>query len=75
MFLIDISPLMGRMREVELPLPNGETQVIEMTNLEWSVQYVKLKIQEMVRVTIDARRDIDTPGPRSTTGERQNNAG
>ena len=50
MFLIDNSPSMGQTREVELPLANGETQTIEMTNLEWSLQFVKLKIQEMVRV-------------------------
>ena len=54
MFLVDISPSMGDTREVELPLANGETQTIEMTNLEWSLQFVKLKIQEMVRVnTLD----------------------
>lgn len=50
MFLIDVSPTMGKMREVETPLPNGETQVVEMSNLEWSIQFVKMKIQEMVRV-------------------------
>jgi ATP-dependent DNA helicase 2 subunit 2 len=52
MFLIDVSPSMGKMREVELPLPNGEVQVVEMTNIEWALQYVKLKVQEMVRTHI-----------------------
>ena len=55
MFLIDVSPSMGKMRELELPLPGGKTQLIEMSNLEWSVQFVKLKIQEMVRVVIVRR--------------------
>ncbi|TCD60796.1 ATP-dependent DNA helicase II subunit 2 [Steccherinum ochraceum] len=49
MFLIDVSPTMGETREVELPEgPNGEERSIEMTNLQWSLQYVKLKIQEMI---------------------------
>lgn len=49
MFLIDVSASMGQTREVLLPDgPDGEERTIEMTNLEWSLQYVKLKIQEMV---------------------------
>ncbi|EJF58779.1 SPOC domain-like protein [Dichomitus squalens LYAD-421 SS1] len=49
MFLVDISPSMGKMREVEVPASSGgESEVIEMTNLEWSLQFVMLKIQEMV---------------------------
>lgn len=39
---------MGNMREIDVQLANGETETIEMTNLEWSLQFVKLKIQEMV---------------------------
>ena len=50
MFLVDTSPSMGKTREVEIPGTNGgDPEVIEMTNLEWSLQYVMLKIQEMVR--------------------------
>ena len=50
MFLVDTSPSMGKTREVEIPGTNGsDSEVIEMTNLEWSLQYVMLKIQEMVR--------------------------
>ena len=48
MFLVDVSPSMGKMREVEVPLANGEVQVVEMTNMEWALQFVKLKVQEMV---------------------------
>jgi ATP-dependent DNA helicase 2 subunit 2 len=44
MFLIDVSSSMGNMRIVELP--GGTT--IEMTHLEWALQFVKLKVQEMV---------------------------
>lgn len=40
---------MSKMREVELPgAPEGEPDTIEMTNLEYSLQFVMLKIQEMV---------------------------
>jgi ATP-dependent DNA helicase 2 subunit 2 len=49
MFLIDVSPSMGATRSVELPpTPNGEQRTTEMTNLEWALQFVKLKIQEMI---------------------------
>ncbi|KAH8101566.1 SPOC domain-like protein [Cristinia sonorae] len=49
MFLIDVSPTMGETREVIVPDgPNGEERTLEMTNLEWSLQYIKLKIQEMI---------------------------
>ncbi|KAG1832906.1 SPOC domain-like protein [Suillus subalutaceus] len=49
MFLIDISPSMGATRSIELPpTPNGEQRTTEMTNLEWALQFVKLKIQEMI---------------------------
>ncbi len=40
---------MGRMREVAVSGTSGsESEVIEITNLEWSLQFVMLKIQEMV---------------------------
>lgn len=49
MFIVDISSSMRKSRAVELPPgPDGEDRSTEMTNLEWSLQYVKLKIQEMV---------------------------
>ncbi|KII86366.1 hypothetical protein PLICRDRAFT_700428 [Plicaturopsis crispa FD-325 SS-3] len=44
MFLVDTSPSMGKLRTVELP--DGRTR--EMTNLEWGLQFIKLKIQEMI---------------------------
>ncbi|KAF8547086.1 SPOC domain-like protein [Imleria badia] len=40
---------MGATRTVELPDgPKGETRSVEMTKLEWSLQFVKMKIQEMI---------------------------
>lgn len=48
MFLIDLSPSMGATRTVEIPEGKGETRSVEMTKLEWSLQFVKMKIQEMV---------------------------
>ncbi|KAL4064741.1 SPOC like C-terminal domain-containing protein [Scleroderma yunnanense] len=49
MFLVDISPSMGATRTVELPPgPGGEERSVEMTNLEWALQFVKFKMQEMI---------------------------
>ncbi|KDR84736.1 hypothetical protein GALMADRAFT_233050 [Galerina marginata CBS 339.88] len=48
MFLIDVSSSMGNIRTVELENSAGEAQTVEMSNLEWALQYVKLKIQEMI---------------------------
>ncbi|EEB91298.1 hypothetical protein MPER_10362 [Moniliophthora perniciosa FA553] len=49
MFVIDVSKEMGNMRTVELPDgPNGEQRTAEITHLEWALQFVKLKIQEMI---------------------------
>ncbi|KAK7688159.1 hypothetical protein QCA50_008529 [Cerrena zonata] len=49
MFLIDVSPSMGKMREEEVVDGlTGDVRTIETTNLEWSLQFVKLKIQEMI---------------------------
>lgn len=52
MFLVDTSPSMGAIRTVNLPPgPNGEEQTTDMTSLEWALQFVKLKIQEMVSIS------------------------
>ncbi len=52
MFLVDVSPSMGKTRLVHLPDgPDGEERSVETTNLQWSLQFVKLKIQEMVPPT------------------------
>ncbi|KAL4254498.1 ATP-dependent DNA helicase II subunit 2 [Abortiporus biennis] len=49
MFLIDTSPSMGKLREVELPPgPDGQRRRVEITNLEFALQFVKLKVQEMI---------------------------
>lgn len=49
MFLVDTSPSMRTLRTVELPPgPNEEYRSTEMTNLQWALQFVKLKVQEMV---------------------------
>ncbi|KZT24684.1 SPOC domain-like protein [Neolentinus lepideus HHB14362 ss-1] len=49
MFLVDVSASMGKTRTVDLPdALNGEPRTAEMTNLEWALQFVKLKIQEMI---------------------------
>jgi len=48
MFLLDVSSSMGNIRTLEVESSDGETHTIEMTNLAWGLQYVKLKIQDMV---------------------------
>lgn len=49
MFLIEVSPSMGTLRSVEVPLgPNGEARSREVTKLEWVLEFVMLKVQEMV---------------------------
>lgn len=78
MFLVDVSPSMGKMREVEVPATeeSGPTTV-EMTNLEWSLQFVMLKIQEMVQALVivtAATFSVLTERNRSLMGERPNNA-
>ncbi|KAK0465650.1 SPOC domain-like protein [Armillaria novae-zelandiae] len=58
MFLVDVSKSMGKTRIVELPKgPNGEERTAEITNLQWGLQYVKLKIQEMVGSDIQWKED------------------
>ncbi|ETW87659.1 hypothetical protein HETIRDRAFT_41157 [Heterobasidion irregulare TC 32-1] len=49
MFLVDVSPSMGKTRVVDGPDgPNGLTRTTEMTHLEWALQFVMLKVQEMI---------------------------
>ena len=51
-FCIDVCPSMGQMRAEDLPADHtGEVKTIEMTHLEWALQFVKLKMQEMVRAS------------------------
>jgi hypothetical protein len=51
-FLIDVSSSMGKTRTVELETSQGQSLSKEMTNLEWGLQFVKLKIQEMVSIPL-----------------------
>jgi ATP-dependent DNA helicase 2 subunit 2 len=48
MFVIDISPSMGTVTTVDVLQPDGEVQQLEMTHLERAIQFVKLKIQDLV---------------------------
>ncbi|KAG8984122.1 ATP-dependent DNA helicase II subunit 2 [Tulasnella sp. JGI-2019a] len=49
MFVIDVSPSLGEMRTIELPPgPEGEPRSKKITNLEWALQFVLLKVQEMI---------------------------
>lgn len=49
---------MEKLRTVEVSDPvTGGYEQVEMTNLDWSMQYVLLKIQEMVRPSPRIRLD------------------
>ncbi|KAJ4465497.1 SPOC domain-like protein [Lentinula edodes] len=49
MFVVDVSKSMGATRTVALPPgPNGEERFAEMTHLQYALQYVKFKIQDMI---------------------------
>ncbi|KAF8523097.1 SPOC domain-like protein [Hysterangium stoloniferum] len=49
MFLIDVSPSMGKTRVIDLPPhSNGEVRTREITKLDWVLEFVMLKIQEMI---------------------------
>ena len=75
MFLIDVSPSMGKTREVEvIDGLTGDIRTIETTNLEWSLQYVKLKIQEMVCSNILSCTLDDPPWYRFIMVERLTSA-
>lgn len=48
-FVIDVSKTMGKMREIEIPSEPGKApQKTRITNLEWALQFVLLKVQELV---------------------------
>lgn len=48
-FVIDVSSTMARTRSINLlPGPNGEERTREISNLEWALQFVLLKVQEIV---------------------------
>ncbi|KAF9652062.1 SPOC domain-like protein, partial [Thelephora ganbajun] len=49
-FVVDLSPSMAKTRTVKVPSEDG-TLTVEMASLEWGLQYVKVKIQEMTRQT------------------------
>ena len=58
MFLVDVSRSMGRTRSIDLPDgPNGEKRTREVTNLEWAIQFVLYKIEEMVCISPSMNSD------------------
>jgi len=76
-FVVDLSPSMARTRTVEVPSADGIV-TIEMTNLERGLQYVKLKIQEMVRrVSLDPlnRTSPNSVSPQIYNGRKTDQCG
>lgn len=62
---------MGTLRTVTLPSgPNGEERTVVMTHLEWALQFVKLKVQEMVIKLGNCSEDISLPYHRYSMGEK-----
>ncbi|KAJ6519234.1 ku80-like protein [Mycena sanguinolenta] len=45
MFVVDVQPSMAKLRTHD---PEGNELLHEITNLQWGLQFVKLKIQEMI---------------------------
>ena len=74
MFLVDVSSSMGNVRTVEVESSDGDTHTVEMTNLAWGLQYVKLKIQDMVRPLCLPALSVSEHWPRYSITERQNSA-
>ena len=68
---------MAKTRRVEVPSDDGIVTT-EITNLEWGLQYVKLKIQEMVRrVSPDPlnRASPDSISPQIYNGRKTDQCG
>jgi hypothetical protein len=56
-FVIDVSTSMGKMRDVTIPGEGGKApRTVQMTNLEWALQFILLKVQELVSVFLRALR-------------------
>jgi hypothetical protein len=50
-FVVDVSKSMGKIRDVEVPSEPGKPpRTVQMTNLEWALQFVLWKVQEQVRL-------------------------
>ena len=65
---------MGNIRTLEVESSDGDIHTVEMSNLAWGLQYVKLKIQDMVcpsRLPALLASDLR---PRYSMAERQNSA-
>ncbi|PVF93424.1 SPOC domain-like protein [Serendipita vermifera] len=49
MFVVDVSRSMGKVREVEIPTEPGKpARRGQITNLEWALRFVMLKVQELI---------------------------
>lgn len=56
-FVVDVSQSMGKMRNVEVPSEPGKPpRTVQMTNLEWALQFVMWKVQEQVRELLSSER-------------------
>jgi hypothetical protein len=78
MFLVDVSRTMGEHRTVHdlHPGPGGVTRTRVTTNLEWALQFVMMKVQEMVRSAALVSYDAATEHNqcfRFSLREKQNN--
>jgi ATP-dependent DNA helicase 2 subunit 2 len=55
---------MGKMREVAMPAEGGKaSRTVQVTNLEWALQFVLLKVQELVRGVLWAMSVTDPIWP------------
>lgn len=63
---------MGNIRTLEVESSDGDTHTVEMTNLAWGLQYVKLKIQDMVCPSRLPALSASDRRPRYSITERPN---
>lgn len=75
MFIVDVSPSMANKKIIDLPPgPDGQPRTREVTRLEWILEFVMYKVQEMVhffschyfifhvkRVILDLSREKNRP--------------
>jgi len=53
MFVVDVSPSMSETKVLDLPPgSDGKPRTREVTKLEWLLEFIMLKVQEMVSFTV-----------------------
>ncbi|KAJ7674432.1 SPOC like C-terminal domain-containing protein [Mycena rosella] len=72
MFVVDIGPTMAKLRTHD---PDGNELGEEITNLQWGLQFVKLKIQEMVGHSPQCHLTLFPSRPTDINGRKTDQCG